>query len=107
MASICSYKKISIFFPLISALGTLIERCHGFIGRSDLYLHKVRLQMTALRTPSLNSRLIHVLPGLCATQHIVYFFTLEMHFLLEGLVDNEDIRACFAEESEVTRRLLC
>ena len=47
-----------------------------------------------------------MLPGFRTAEHIVDFFPLEVHLLLEGLVDDEDVRAGLAEESEIGRRLL-
>ena len=47
-----------------------------------------------------------MLPGLRTTEDVVHLLPLEVHLLLEGLVDNEDIGAGLAEESEIGRRLL-
>ena len=98
--------KISILLPLICTLRALIECGHGFVGRPDLYLHEVCFRMTALRATTLHCRLVHVLPGLRASKHIIYFLSLQVHLLLEGLVDNEDIGTSFAVEAEIGCRLL-
>ena len=47
-----------------------------------------------------------MLPGLRTAEHIVHLLPLQVHLLLEGLVDHEYVGAGLAEESEIGRRLL-
>ena len=100
------HDRDSVLLPLIRTLCALIKRCHGLIGRPDLYLHEVGFPIAALRAATLHRGLVDMLPSLRSTEHIVDLLPLEVHLLLEGLVDHEYIRAGLAEESEIGRRLL-
>ena len=94
----------SIFSPLVTALSALVESGHWLICTSDLYLHEVSSPVSALLAVSL--RLINVFPSLLASEYIIDLFPLKLHFLFEGLVYDEDVRAGFAEESEVRMSFL-
>ena len=100
------HDRDSVLLPLIRTLCALIKYGHGFIGRPDLYLHKVSFRVAAIRAATLHCGLIDILPGFRTTEHIVHLLPLQVHLLLEGLVDHEYVGACLAEESEIGRRLL-
>ena len=57
--------------------------------------------MTALWAASLHRGLVHVLPGSRPSKHIIHLLPLEMHLLLERLINDEHVRACFTEESKI------
>lgn len=89
----------SVLPPLVPALGTLVEGGHGFVGRADLDLHEVGARAGAAGALGVN--LVYVFPGLLASEHVVHFFPLQLHLLLELLVEHEDVGARLAEEAEV------
>ena len=91
----------------MSTLSALEESGHGFVCRADLNLFEVRAVVLAVVVVhALHSRLIYVLPGVCATKHVVDLLPLQSHFVLELLLNNEHVRASFAVESEIVGRLL-
>jgi hypothetical protein len=63
---------ILLVVPLVTALDALVKDGHGFVGRPDLHLHKVRLLVIASRTGRLGP--IHVLPRRRAAQYVVDLF---------------------------------
>jgi hypothetical protein len=60
----------------MTALDALVKDTHGFIGRPNLHLHKVRLTVIASRTNS--HRPIHVLPGSSSSEDVVHHFTFRI-----------------------------
>ena len=69
-------------------------------------MHKVGFPIAALWAATLHRGLVDMLPGLRTAEHIVHLLPLQVHLLLEGLVDHEYVGAGLAEESEIGRRLL-
>ena len=63
--------------------------------------------MTALRAAALDGCLVHVLPGLGTTEDIINLLPLQVHLLLEGLADFEDVGTGLAIKTEIGRHLFC
>ena len=96
----------SVLFPLIRAVDAPEEYGHGFVGRADLYLHKVGFLVPALLATFLNSRLLGSNECIFTSQNIIDLFPIQLHLVLEGLLDDEYVGARLAIEAEVCRRLL-
>jgi hypothetical protein len=80
----------------MTALDTLVKYTHGFIGRPDLHLHKVRLTVIASRTNS--HRPIHVLPGSSSSENVVHHFAFRIGLDCSRLGDIARVRTSQAEK---------
>ncbi len=96
----------SVFFPLMVTLHAFVESSHGLICRPNLDLHEVGSSGSTYRYWTLSIHLIHILPGLLASQNIIHFFPFEWHLVFELLFQDKHVRAGSAEKSEVCHRLL-
>ena len=87
----------------MTAIGTLIKSCHGLVSRSELNLEEVRsLILAGIDVHTLYLRVVDIFPGLCSTQYVINFLSLEVHLIFELLCHLEYVGACFTIESEVS-----
>ena len=91
----------------MATLSTHVENGHRLISRANLDCFEVgRVIAARSRILAQYARLVHIFPGIFAAEHIVYFLALERNRVFELLIDAEYVGARFAEEAEVSDRLL-
>ena len=83
----------------------LVESGHRLVCGPDLYLHEIRAFSIAAWT-AVYIYLVHMLPSVLATEHVVNLFSGKRHLLLEALSHCEDVGAGLTEEAEGPRTLL-
>ncbi len=91
----------SSLFPIVVAVGTAVERCHGLVGRAYLYLHKVCALMPAFLAPLGHCGLARAHPRIFTSQNVVYLLSLKLHGFLKGLLDDENVRTGLAVEAKI------
>ena len=88
----------------MAAFRTSIEDGRRLIARSDLDFHKVStLAAAAADVRTLNRGGMRVLPCFHSSEHIVHFFPLEVHLVLEFGLNAVNVGAGAAEEAEITQ----
>jgi hypothetical protein len=80
----------------MTALDALVKDTHGFIGRPNLHLHKVRLAVIASRTNC--HRPIHILPGSSSSENVVHHFAFRIGLDCSRLGDIARVRTSQAEK---------
>ena len=92
----------------MAAFGAFVKHGHWLVGAPDLDLLEVSAIVRALVAIFANDFcLVYVFPSVIPSEHIVYFFTLEMHLILELTLHPEYVRAGLAEKSEVRKGSFC
>lgn len=88
----------------MAALSTLVEDGHGLVGAPYLNLLEVGAIVRArVAIFALGLCIVNVLPRVITSKYVVYFFTLEMHFVFELTLNAKYIGACLAKKSEVRK----
>ena len=88
----------------MAAFRTPIEDGRRLIARPDLDFHEVStLAAAATDVRTLNRGGMRVLPRFHTSEHIVHFFPLEVHLVLEFGLNAVDVGAGAAEEAEITQ----
>ena len=88
----------------MAAFRTSIEDGRRLIARPDLDFHEVSpLAAAATDVRTLNRGGMRVLPRFHTSEHIVHFFPLEVHLVLEFSLNAVDVGAGAAEEAEITQ----
>ena len=88
----------------MAAFRTSIEDGRRLIARSDLNFHEVSpLAAAATDVRALDGGGMCVLPCLHTSEHIVHFFPLEVHLILEFGLNAVDVGAGAAKEAEITQ----
>ena len=98
----------SLLIPLMATVCALVKDSHWFVSRPNLYRFEVGLIVLAVgHVRTENGSFINILPSVLASKHIINFLSLKIKFVLELLIDSENVRTCFAKESEIRNGLLC
>ena len=88
----------------MAAFGTSIEDGGRLVARSDLDFHEVStLAAAATHFRALDGGRMRVLPCFHTPKHIVHFFPLEVHLVLEFGLNAVDVWAGPAEEAEIAQ----
>jgi len=98
---------MSVFFPLVGAVGASVEDSGRFVTRSDLNLHEIgALAPACTHVRTRHRRCVRVTPCLCTTENVVDLLALKVHLVLKLGVDAVDVGARPAEEPKVLQCLL-
>ena len=93
--------------PLVPALSALEEGGHWLVGGPNLDLLEVGAVVAAVVVVhAVDGRLVHVLPRVSASEHVVDLLAVKMHLAFKLLLDDEHVGTGLAEEAEVGRGLL-
>ena len=92
----------------MTALAAPVKDRGGLVSRADLNFHeKCALTAAHSRVGTLNGCRVGVLEGLCATQHVVHFLSLQMHLVFKLGLNAIDVWTGATEEAAVVCGLLC
>jgi len=97
----------SILVPLIGTTGALVEGGHRLVGTPDLNLLEIGpIVATDTVIGALHFCVVHVLPSIAASQHIIYLLAVQMHLVFELCLHFEHVGTSLAKESEISHGLL-
>jgi hypothetical protein len=82
--------------PLMTTLDTFVKHTHGFIGTSNLHLHKVCIIMIARGT--YGPRSIDVFPRSGSAQDIIHLFLGRPRCMRQGALNGARVRTCGADK---------